>query len=376
MHLKTLLNQKFQESGAREQRFYRLITLMALDGAFNSFVLAVILWMMALPPVYVAYGFCLAFINLALYLACKSGQVKICFFALVFITTLTGLMGTVLYGWRSGFYVHLFVVIPIMLFNPAVVKAYKGAIITLFSMIMVTAVLISFLVEPLVTIDAQTQLILNSANILLTGLAIGGISYLDFRNSNEISDRLTQANEQLQYLASRDPLTNLLNRRTMNDLIEKEHTRSKRSGKPFGLIMADVDDFKLVNDEHGHAAGDLVLTQLATALSSTLRAQDTISRWGGEEFLILLPETDFPGMQVTAKKLHEIVSHSNFNYQGKPIQITLSFGTVICENHDEWDDSIKHADRALYYGKRNGKNQTIFSNGRTYQVLYNPRVKA
>jgi diguanylate cyclase (GGDEF)-like protein len=375
MQLKTLLNQKFQDSGAREQRFFRLITLMTLDGAFNSFVLAVILWVMGLPPQYVAYGFCLAFVNVSLYLACKSGQVKICFFGLVFITSLSGLMGTVLYGWKSGFYVHLFVVIPIMLFNPAVVKAYKGAIITLFSMIMVTAVLISFLVQPLVEIDPQTQLILNSANILLTGLAIGGISYLDFRNSNEISDRLTQANEKLQYLASRDPLTNLLNRRTMNDLIEKEHARSKRSGKPFGLIMADVDDFKVVNDEHGHAAGDLVLTQLATALSSTLRAQDTISRWGGEEFLILLPETDFPGMQVTAKKLHDIVSHSNFNYQGKPIQITLSFGTVICENHEESDDSIKHADRALYYGKRNGKNQTIFSNGRTFQVLYDPRGK-
>lgn len=375
MQLKTFINQKFQDSGAREQRFYRLITLMALDGAFNSFVLAIILWIMGLPPVYVAYGFCLALVNLTLYVVCKIGQVKICFFGLVFITSLSGLMGTVLYGWRCGFYVHLFVVIPIMLFNPAVVKAYKGAIITLFSMIMVTAVLISFLVEPLVTIDAQTQLILNSANILLTGLAIGGISYLDYRNSNEISDRLTQANEQLSYLASRDPLTNLLNRRTMNDLIEKEHVRSKRSGKPFGLIMADVDDFKLVNDEHGHAAGDLVLTQLATALSSTLRAQDTISRWGGEEFLILLPETDFPGMQVTAKKLHDIVSHSNFNYQGKQIQITLSFGTVICENHDEWDNSIKHADRALYYGKRNGKNQAIFSNGRTYQVLYDPKSK-
>lgn len=135
--------------------------------------------------------------------------------------------------------------------------------------------------------------------------------------------------------------------------------------------MADVDDFKHVNDQYGHTAGDVVLTDLSFLITSILREQDLTARWGGEEFLILLPETDLDGVQVTAEKIRDLISQSSFLYQGKNIQITLSIGGVICQNDENWDDCITHADRALYFGKSHGKNLAIFSHGENYCVLGN-----
>jgi diguanylate cyclase (GGDEF)-like protein len=259
--------------------------------------------------------------------------------------------------------------IPIIFYNPVIIKRERLILGFYFGLLLIAGVILGFMIIPTVRFNAFQLQLINGCIFIMTCVILAVISFLGYRNSGVIATRLIDLNGQLAYQASRDSLTNLLNRRTMNQFIEMEYVRSSRSGKPFGLIMADVDDFKQVNDEHGHAAGDLVLTELSSLLSAALRKQDLIARWGGEEFLILLPETDFEGVQIAAEKVRDLVSRSGFNYQGKPIRVTLSIGGVVCQDQEDWDDCIKHADRALYYGKKHGKNLAIFSKGDVYCIL-------
>ena len=139
------------------------------------------------------------------------------------------------------------------------------------------------------------------------------------RELNEINDRLAEA-------AREDPLTGLLNRRGFIDEAEVEIQRVFRGGKPFSIILADIDHFKKFNDEHGHACGDFVLTRVATILRERIRDVDRIARWGGEEFILLLPDTDAAGASIAANKLCEAIADNVFDYQGRRLKLTLTLG--------------------------------------------------
>ncbi len=308
-------------------------------------------------------------IYLCLFFIFRRGHLRSGFYAMVYLTGLFVLMGNTLIGWKSGICILLFLMIPMIFFNPIIQKTEKIVIGFITSLVVVAAILLDFLFVPIVHFNALQLQTINGFIILITFLILAGITYMDYKSESKISKRLFDLNRQLSEQASRDSLTNLLNRRTMSQLIQMEHNRFSRSGKTFGLIMADVDDFKQVNDRYGHAAGDLVLTEISAMLCATLRKQDLTARWGGEEFLILLPDTDFEGVQTAAEKIRDIVSRSGFIFQGTPIRVTLSIGGVVCQPQENWDDCLRHADRALYYGKNHGKNMAIFSKGETYCIL-------
>lgn len=327
--------------------------LFVIDGGFEiiSFVIFTLL-------IY----FCLFFVF-------RKGYLRSGFYAMVYLNGLFVMIGNTLIGWKSGICILLFLMIPMIFFNPIIQKIEKISIGLIISLLVVIAIVLDFLFVPIVHFDTLQLQAMNGSIIFSTFMILAGITYMDFISEKRISKRLIDLNQQLSEQASRDSLTNLLNRRTMSQMIQMEHNRFSRSGKTFGLIMADVDDFKQVNDHFGHAAGDLVLTELSSMLSAILRKQDLTARWGGEEFLILLPDTDFEGVQSAAEKIRDMVSHSGFMYQGTPIRVTLSIGGVVCQTHENWDDCLKHADRALYYGKNHGKNMAIFSKGETYCIL-------
>jgi len=299
----------------------------------------------------------------------RRGHLNTGFYSLMYFSSLTGLAGNTLLGWRSGFFVLLFLLIPAFFYNPLLRGAAKTLLGIYFGAIVTVTILFSFLIEPLIYIPAFQLQVMNGVNISVTCLALALIACLDYRSFNAVTRSLVELNHKLAYQASRDPLTDLLNRRTMVNFIENEHARSKRSGKPFGLILTDVDDFKRVNDENGHTAGDIVLVELSNLLRIVLRKQDLIARWGGEEFLILLPETDYEGVQVAAEKIREIVAKARVVYQGNPIQVTISIGGVVCQLEENWDECINLADRALYFGKNHGKNLAVFAKGDLYCVL-------
>lgn len=186
-------------------------------------------------------------------------------------------------------------------------------------------------------------------------------------HSNSIKDvligELQELKKQLEVCAKTDPLTKLLNRRGMLEQIEHERSRFLRSKKTFAFILADIDHFKNINDSYGHDAGDFILSHVAKRFKETLRGQDMVARWGGEEFLIMLPETDLNGGRLFAEKFRSTIEQTTFPFNDKDLHITMSFGLSLFDDPDmDIDACIKKADECLYKAKSSGRNKVI-SNG-------------
>lgn len=175
---------------------------------------------------------------------------------------------------------------------------------------------------------------------------------------HEVAER-ARAEEQLALAARADPLTGLMNRRAMLEQLEYQAARFQRSGTAFALILADVDHFKSINDTFGHDAGDQTLIEIAEQLRQNLRSQDLVARWGGEEFLVLLPDTDLKGGLVVAEDLREGVAAHTITIGDQGLQRTLSLGVAVFGAGQSFNDCIKAADKALYRAKVQGRNRVV-----------------
>lgn len=162
---------------------------------------------------------------------------------------------------------------------------------------------------------------------------------------------------QLRQHATTDALTGLDNRRHVMPQLHSEIARARRSGTTFSVIMGDLDHFKRVNDEHGHAAGDRVLKSVARIMRASIRTQDRAVRWGGEEFLILLPDTRADQARIAAEKIRRTVSGEAFDVNAHKIAITISMGVAEYHGESEPDNLIERADNALYQAKRAGRDR-------------------
>jgi diguanylate cyclase (GGDEF)-like protein len=174
------------------------------------------------------------------------------------------------------------------------------------------------------------------------------------RISDSYQHRLKHANLALAEASHTDLLTGLPNRRAIVERIDAELDRSARGGLRPALLMVDVDHFKVVNDTLGHEAGDRLLQSLARSLRSALRAYDTCARWGGEEFLVLLPETSPEAALTVAGKLVQAVRQG-----GDPDlpEVTISVGVAVQESRETFTDLVRRADDAMYAAKRLGRNR-------------------
>ena len=170
---------------------------------------------------------------------------------------------------------------------------------------------------------------------------------------------LKYTQKKLQQLANRDPLTNIYNRRYFADMAEKIVALSKREHQPLSLIMLDIDNFKKINDKYGHSVGDEVIKLLADRLIHLGRDSDITARFGGEEFAIILPNTDISNALKYAKKIKSDIEETTFTYENETIKFTISVG-VDAFRHDKdktIDESLNRADKALYKAKGDGKNR-------------------
>lgn len=182
------------------------------------------------------------------------------------------------------------------------------------------------------------------AYLAVVGLGITGLSQL----------RRTQ--EQLELLATHDSLTNVLNARAFAAELAQELGRNRRYGRPLALIYLDLDDFKRVNDAHGHATGDAVLRLVADAMRSAVRRADLVGRLGGDEFAVLMPETDGAVAHAAATRL---VTGIRTVFRGTP-SVTASIGVVAVAGTEAGsDDLLRKADQAMYEAKRAGKDRVI-----------------
>ncbi|HEX9181312.1 MAG TPA: GGDEF domain-containing protein, partial [Burkholderiales bacterium] len=168
--------------------------------------------------------------------------------------------------------------------------------------------------------------------------------------------------ERVSVMSQTDELTGLLNMRGFMPLLEGEAGRAQRYGHPFGLILVDSDNLKQVNDTHGHAAGNRLLAFTVQRMREILRATDSMARYGGDEFLVLLPETHPEGARLVAERLRAAVASSTLDLNGQPFAASVSVG-VASYPGDARDVRllIERADRAMYESKRRGKNTVTSS---------------
>jgi diguanylate cyclase (GGDEF)-like protein len=185
----------------------------------------------------------------------------------------------------------------------------------------------------------------------------------------------------LAYAATVDSLTGLLNRTYLDGRLHQEFERAKRAGTQLAVVMADVDDFKVINDTHGHQIGDAVLQVVGAIIRSAVRVFDVCARFGGDEFAILMPSTDHASAAACAERIRRRVSE----YRGDPIapilpSLTMSVGVAVIEAGDTPAELILRADRALYQAKAAGKNcvrvHPSVAPGRPVPPDWNPKEHA
>ncbi len=204
---------------------------------------------------------------------------------------------------------------------------------------------------------------------------VAGISsaWMDITDRKLAEQQLARANQTLLQYAERDHLTGLFNRRYMDERLSYEITRAQREGSSLSLCMADLDFFKRYNDTYGHQAGDRVLRAVADALKGGLRPDDSVSRYGGEEFLVILPDTDAEGAQAVAERLRERVMELEIMHETNPIGgvLTISLGVMtwdsplsVCSIQSTADiaaELISSSDAALYRAKQQGRNRVVMA---------------
>jgi two-component system, cell cycle response regulator len=180
---------------------------------------------------------------------------------------------------------------------------------------------------------------------------------------SEKNIQLSDTMKQLEIAARTDPLTELFNRRRIIELIEIEAIRYARSKKIFSIAIGDIDLFKNINDNYGHDGGDFVLKTIADKITAMIRKQDSASRWGGEEFLILLPETDIKGANNLTEKVRKKIASCELASININLNVTMTFGIAEYDAGSSIDSTIKKADIALYEGKNKGRNCVVVYNG-------------
>lgn len=197
------------------------------------------------------------------------------------------------------------------------------------------------------------------------GLVIGGVDYIKkplspglvkARINNQL--QLLRYQRQLERLATTDQLTELWNRRYLMEVAGNEVGRFRRYGRTFSTVIFDIDHFKKLNDTYGHAAGDFALVECAKTLSEAVRGQDTLARIGGEEFCVLLPDTNGEGAAQLAEKIRQRVEAIEITFDDQLITFTVSLGVAEVRESDEgFETLLARADEALYRAKEGGRNR-------------------
>jgi len=188
-------------------------------------------------------------------------------------------------------------------------------------------------------------------------------SLLEARREVEEAERrvmnLEQELQSVSELVRVDQLTEALNRRGFDELFKRESVRALRSGQTLTLALLDLDDFRHINAAHGHLGGDAALCHVVTLARATLRATDAVARFGGEEFVLLLPETSFLEAMGTLERLRDRLAHKPLVYEGRGILVTFSAGVARWQPGESQDELLARADRAMYQAKQAGKNRVV-----------------
>ena len=207
--------------------------------------------------------------------------------------------------------------------------------------------------------DTNRENILYIYNTLCSFIIIIYVSSI-YIFTNEHNKREAKAqNEKLQKLATIDPLTQLFNRRAMMDFIKKIESNSRRTNSVYSMCLGDIDDFKHVNDTYGHEVGDKVLRAVSDVIAGNVPSEGYVCRWGGEEILFVVPNTDTESCEKIAKSICQKIHECTFKENSRSFNISMTFGVYSVTPNENYDEGISKVDKLLYKGKNQGKNCVV-----------------
>lgn len=292
-------------------------------------------------------------------------------YTLIYIVTVVEVlshstMASLLMGWHFGFMIYTIAVIPVAFYLTYTLPHFEGSIVA--PVISSTAVVVCYMLvrvicgrcEPFYKGNYPDNLPagLYYFNSMVTFILMVSFSILFALEIRYMQRQLEQENHKLGEIANYDPLTHLLNRRSMNMKLDYVMEKAVSAKKPFSLIMADLDDFKKVNDTYGHDCGDGVLITISDIITRNLREEDSVCRWGGEEILILMnANTEVSGK--VAERIRKEVEETRIHYKENEVQVTITLGVAAYQEGMDIPAMIENADQKLYQGKNNGKNQVV-----------------
>lgn len=256
-------------------------------------------------------------------------------------------------GWSSGFHIYPLILIPVLAFLTTSSFGQRCVCILAVAALHGVMALAYTGSAPAAPLPVELLPWLNAANVIFAsiGMSIFILFYaLAIHNADTLARK---AQQRLQVLAATDPLTGLLNRRSMDGLLRQ----SVAARRPATLLLADIDKFKRINDELGHDAGDQVLAAVGRMLQASVREEDHVARWGGEEFLVLLPGSDTADATRVAERIRRQIPGCWHGREGRGL--TISIGIATLQSRDTPHSLIRRADRALLLAKRGGRDRII-----------------
>lgn len=258
-------------------------------------------------------------------------------------------VAVVLTGWDSGFHYLLLALVPPLLMGSAANPRHTLLWVLALGAYYLVLDRVCRMLPPWHTLGPAA---LQALRVLNIGCTFGALAWLSQRGAA----RVQRAEQSAQALATTDVLTGLANRRRMTELVDYELTQRRRRPLPLCVLLIDVDQLKRVNERHGHAMGDRVLQAVSQVLGQVLRAQDSVARWGGEEFLVLLPATDAAGAALVAERLRAAVAALKLRSDDEAVPVTTTIG--LAEHRGESPDPwIARAGAALLRAKQGGANR-------------------
>lgn len=244
----------------------------------------------------------------------------------------------------------IYIVAPVSLF---VHGLKRGLIELVFFLVVISAIMFH-------TIDGITPVTYTNEfklRLIYSFLTITFLSALyEYAREKSFKDTL-KLSQKYQRLANFDPLTGISNRRNALSILQQEQSRLARNNEPLSIVLCDVDHFKKINDQFGHNVGDAVLVELAKIFSNMMREQDCIARWGGEEFLFILPQTNADNAYIIAEKILTHLQQHAIKHNDDEINVRVSMGISQFKDKQSIDDVINCADKYLYQAKDAGRNQ-------------------
>ena len=276
---------------------------------------------------------------------------------------LSGIVGSLAYAWITGDTYRSGMFLAIIICAGAVtVGAVMGeaglfwifpCLVTTFFLVSsrLAAILNLLSVLALMSIETAFSSTVQLWTFATTATVVSACAYVfAYRNQDQ--------RERLEHLATIDPLTGVKNRRSMDEELDAAAANAERSGLPYALVMLDIDHFKKINDVYGHGVGDNVLTDLVALIEHNTRKSDQLFRYGGEEFVLLLPGVDGSSLQTVMNNLQQVL-RKHLKYPGGPV--TSSFGVALLGHGERVESWLARADEALYQAKEAGRDRIVFA---------------